>query len=123
MKKTILRLVSTTFVDHMKTKLPPGGQPSLYHWQAECNVLIDAVEDPAEPKIGKSPSKDLMIKDVLKEVLEYIFTLVQKAHVGDWQMELLCYLLRAEASKSLDEIIELLKHPVSPSGHEIPTNS
>lgn len=117
MKKTVLRLVSNTFVDYLRTKLPPSGQPALYHWQAECNVIIDSLDELAKVTIE---SEKQLTPDTLAIVFDKLFTIIAKAHTGNWVMDILCQFLRLEATRAVDSVLSMIHNPPKTIGSPDP---
>lgn len=109
MRKTRLRLVSNIFVKYLMGVLPPSGRPSIYHWQAECNVILDSLDPSAIPDVGEGEE---LTEDVYKKSMEWLLTQIQTTYAGHWAIACLCQLVRVYVDEHARDIIATIKDEI-----------
>lgn len=116
MKKTLLKLASNTVNKYLRSKMPPSGQPTLYHWEAECNAIIDGLDNSLIPLEGT----ETITPTVFVRVFDWLLTQVTTANERSWSVRCLCQMMSLRVHEDVNEILQTIKEPPNPVGAQTP---
>jgi len=112
MKRKLLQLVSATVNKYLRSIFPPNGQPTLYHWEAECNAIIDGIDDTLVPLSGT----ETITPTVFVKVFDWLLTQVVAANDRSWSVKCLCQMMSVEVHRNANEVLQIIKEPPNPVG-------
>lgn len=96
-----------TYLDTIRTKLPPSGQPFLHYFEADAYNIIDRLSDhdDASPEPGKVSEKEMA------STYEWLFKKMIDCYTDDKWTLLCLYLLQLKCKELQPELIAKLTPP------------
>jgi hypothetical protein len=108
MRKSVLMLVTKTFVSWLARELPPAGKPALPLFEARAVSLIDALPNGIGPDVGE-PST--LTEEQVATALDWVFATMLEAYPSDDWAKLAIYALRHLALQAAPEMLQMIMTP------------